>query len=199
MQELIRKIEAHAAQRLALPPGRTAAQELQRFKTFLKIESHRLKLAHHVGRDGRAVCAARATMMDVLLRQLWQTARASLSEPAQKEFPALALVAIGGYGRAELNPHNDIDFMFLHNGQVATGGQPMPHLARLVDGILYPLWDLRLKVGHSVRSLEDCVKEANRDMPTKTSMIEARLITGDGALFQKFQKRKIQRIKHRNV
>ena len=96
-------------------------------------------------------------------------------------------MAIGGYGRAELNPLSDIDFMFLHDGQVVAG-KPLPHLAKLIDGILYPLWDLGLKVGHSVRSIEDCVGVANTDMQSKTSLIEARLITGSERLFKKFQK-----------
>ena len=96
-------------------------------------------------------------------------------------------MAIGGYGRAELNPHSDIDFMFLHNGQVAVG-RPLPHLSRLIDGVLYPLWDTGLKVGHAVRSIDDCVKIANEDMQSKTSLIEARLIVGDEALFNKLQK-----------
>src|SRR5207249_3982980 len=100
----------------------------------------------------------------------------------------LALVAIGGYGRAELNPHSDIDFMFLHNRQVAGGTRALPHLSKILDGILYSLWDIGLKVGHSVRSVDDCVKVANGDMQSKTSMIEARLITGDEVLFSKFQK-----------
>ena len=60
------------------------------------------------------------------------------------EFPPVALVAIGGFGRAELNPHSDIDFMFLHEGQVAAG-KPLPFLAKLIDGVLYPLWDIGLK------------------------------------------------------
>ena len=100
----------------------------------------------------------------------------------------LALVAIGGYGRAELNPHSDIDFMFLHSRQVAAGIRPLPHLSRIIDGMLYPLWDIGLKIGHSVRSIEDCVKVANSDMQSKTSLIEARLIAGDEALFKRFQK-----------
>lgn len=198
MQELLRKIETHAAERLVLPPGRRASEEMQRYKTFLKVETHRLKIAHHAGRDGRAVCAARARLMDVLLQSLWETAKGTLSEQAQREFPALALVALGGYGRAELNPHSDIDFMFLHQGQVAASGQAMPHLARLVDGVLYPLWDLRLKVGHSVRGLDDCVKEANRDMQNKTAMIEARLVAGDKALFEKFQRVLMTRSIHKH-
>ena len=188
MQDLIQKIEANAASRLTLPPGKTAQQELARYKTFLKVETHRLKLLHRAGASGREVCLARATILDVMLRYLWNTAKGSLSEQAQREFPALALVAIGGYGRAELNPHSDIDFMFLHDGQVVAGRKPLPQLSRVVDGILYPLWDIGLKVGHSVRSLEEAVKVANTDMQSKTSLIEARLITGDERMFAKFQK-----------
>ncbi|HXT10085.1 MAG TPA: [protein-PII] uridylyltransferase [Candidatus Angelobacter sp.] len=188
MQSLLEKIEANAATRLTLPPGKLPTQELARFKAFLKVETHRVKLLHRSGAGGREVCRARAAILDVLLRYLWNAAKASLSEQAQKEFPPLALVAIGGYGRAELNPYSDIDFMFLHDGQVVSGRKPLPHLAKLIDGILYPLWDLGLKVGHSVRSIEDCVSVANTDMQSKTALIEARLITGNEALFKKFQK-----------
>ncbi|MEY2466712.1 MAG: [protein-PII] uridylyltransferase [Verrucomicrobiota bacterium] len=190
MQDFLEKIEASAAERLTLPPDRSPAQELARYKEFLKVETHRVKLLHAGGRGGRQVCEARAAILDVMLRYLWNAAKDSLTAQAQKEFPPLALVAIGGYGRAELNPHSDIDFMFLHDGhQVVAGGRrPLPHLAKLIDGILYPLWDVGLKVGHSVRSIADCVLVANSDMQSKTSLIEARLITGSEALFKKFQK-----------
>jgi [protein-PII] uridylyltransferase len=188
MQGLIKKIEANAAERLTLPAGRQAAQELPRYKAFLKVEAHRLKILHRGGASGMQVCNGRAAILDVLLRNLWETAKATLSEQAQKEFPDLALVAIGGYGRAELNPQSDIDFMFLQSRQVVAGSKPLPHLSKLIDGILYPLWDLGLKVGHSVRSVEDCVKVANTDMQSKTSLIESRLIAGDEGIFNKFQK-----------
>jgi [protein-PII] uridylyltransferase len=188
MDDLIRKIQDDAAERLPLPPTGNAADQLARYKAFLKVETHRLKMEHRAGAGGREICAARATMLDTLLRHLWESAKGSLSPQAQKEFPPLALVAIGGYGRAELNPFSDIDFMFLHDGQIA-GNKPLPYLSKLIDGILYPLWDVGLKVGHAVRSLDDCVNVANTDMQSKTSLIEARLIVGDEALFKKFQKR----------
>ena len=194
MQELLKKIEASAAARLKLPPGRSASQELARYKAFLKVETHRLKLLHRAGGGGLEICHARAAILDALLRSLWDTAKSSLSEQAQQEFPPLALVAIGGYGRAELNPHSDIDFMFLHSRQVAAGSRPLPHLSRIIDGLLYPLWDIGLKIGHSVRSIEDCVKVANSDMQSKTSLIEARLIAGDEALFKKFQKTLVSKV-----
>jgi [protein-PII] uridylyltransferase len=187
MQELLEKIESNAAARLTLPPGRLPTQELARYKTFLKVETHRLKILHRAGGDGLEICRGRAAILDVLLRYLWNTAKSNLSEEAQKEFPQLALVAIGGYGRAELNPHSDIDFMVLHNRQVA-GNRPLPYLSKMVEGIYYPLLDIGLKIGHSVRSVDDCVKVANSDMQSKTSLIESRLIAGDEALFQKFQK-----------
>jgi [protein-PII] uridylyltransferase len=187
VQDLIRKIEAAADARLNLPPNSTVADKLAAYKSFLKVQTHRLKIEHRAGADGRKICEGRAAILDALLRHLWEAAKASLSPQAQKEFPAIALVAIGGYGRAELNPHSDIDFMFLHDGQVAVG-KPLPHLSKLIDGVLYPLWDIGLKVGHAVRSIEDCVQVANSDMQSKTSVIEARLIAGDEKLFLKFQK-----------
>jgi len=187
VQDLIRKIEGDAEARLQFPVDAAAAERLSRYKGFLKVETHRLKLWHRGGAGGREICQARAAMLDALLRHLWRTARSSLSPLAQKEFPPLALVAIGGYGRAELNPYSDVDFMFLHDGQVAAG-KPLPCLSRLIDGVLYPLWDIGLKVGYAVRNIDDCVKVANTDMQSKTSLIEARLIIGHEALFKKFQR-----------
>ena len=128
MQDLLKKIEAAAEARLAFSPAATAAEKLARYKNFLKVETHRLKLLHRAGADGREICQARAAILDALLRHLWDAAKENLSAQAQKEFPPIALVAIGGFGRAELNPHSDIDFMFLHEGQVA-GGKPLPYLA----------------------------------------------------------------------
>jgi [protein-PII] uridylyltransferase len=192
VQDLIRKIEAAAEARLSLPPETAYAERLASYKTFLKVQTHRLKIEHRAGAGGRRICGARATILDVLLRNLWETARAGLSTQAREEFPKLALVAIGGYGRAELNPCSDIDFMFLHDGQVAAG-KPLPHLAKMIDGVLYPLWDIGLKVGYSVRTIDDCVQVANADMQSKTAVIESRLVAGDDKLFERFQKAVISR------
>src|SRR5437016_7895427 len=145
-------------------------------------------MSHRAGGGGLDICRARAAVLDVLLHYLWDAAKSGLSEQARKEFPPLALVAVGGYGRAELNPFSDIDLMFLHDGQVVAGSKPLPCLSKLMDGILYPLYDLGFKVGHSVRTVADCANVANKDMQSKTSLIEARLIAGDPRLFEKLQK-----------
>jgi len=187
MATLLQKIEASAREKLALEPGRQPSQEIARYKRFLKLETHRLKMLHRAGAGGSEICAARAHILDVLLRHFWDASKRSLTAQAQKEFPKIALIALGGYGRGELNPHSDIDVMFLHDGQVLGHSRPHPYLARMLDGILYPLWDIGLKVGHAVRTLEDCVKEANGEMQSKTAFIEARLVAGDASIFKKFE------------
>jgi [protein-PII] uridylyltransferase len=188
MPTLIEKMEASAASRLTLPPGRLPNEELARFKTFLKVETHRLKILHRAGAGGLEICQGRATVIDILLRYMWNAVKAALSGQSQREFPEISLVAIGGYGRAELNPSSDIDFTFIHDGQVTASNKPLPILAKMMDGILYPLWDLGLKVGYSVRSVEDCVTAARADMQSKTSLIESRLVAGNESLFHKLQK-----------
>jgi [protein-PII] uridylyltransferase len=185
MPTLLEKIEANAAQRLQLPPNRPPQKELARYKNFLKLERHRVKLMHRAGAGGLEVCHALATVFDVLLRYLFETVRRDL--PSNKNPPSVALVAIGGYGRGQLNPHSDIDIMFLHDGDSVSNGKAAPHLAAVTDGLLYTLWDLGLKVGHSVRSVDECVSVANTDMQSKTALIEARFISGSEPLFQKLQ------------
>jgi [protein-PII] uridylyltransferase len=186
VQDLLKKIEAAAEARLTFSPEATAADKLARYKKFLKVEGNWLKLLHRGGEPGRVICRGRAAILDALLQHLWIALREVLAAEGHHEFPPIALVAIGGFGRAELNPHSDIDFMFLHDGQVSAG-KPLPYLARLIDGVLYPLWDIGLKVGYSVRDVGDCVKVANTDMQSKTSLIESRLIIGDAMLFERFE------------
>ena len=193
VEDLLKKIEADASTRLTLPAGRTPDQERARFRTFLKLANHRLRHAHRNGGGGVEICQARAAILDHIIRAFWHAAVNALSPQARKEFPPIAVVALGGYGRSELNPHSDIDLMFLHEGQVAAHSKPLPILEKIMNGVWLPIYDLGLKPGHSVRSIADCVAAANdkadaRSMETKTSFIEARLIIGDAALFAKFQK-----------
>ncbi len=186
MPTLLEKIEADAAKRLLLPPGTSPRKELARYRGFLKLERNRLKMLHRAGAQGREVCRAQAAVFDVLLSYLLDAARRQA--PVVKGGPpAFALVALGGYGRGELNPGSDIDIMFLHSGNLVVGGKPTPYLASIIDGILYPLWDLGLKLGPTVRSLDDCVRIAHSDMKSKTSLIEARWVAGDAALFDRMQ------------
>jgi [protein-PII] uridylyltransferase len=89
----------------------------------------------------------------------------------------IAVVAVGGYGRGTLAPGSDVDLLFLFPDKQTAWGESV------VEAMLYPLWDLKLKVGHSVRSVDDCIREGRADMTIRTALLEARLIGGDAALF----------------
>ena len=103
MKDVLRKIESDAQEKLSLAGANPSETPLARCKAFLKREMHRIKLAHQNGCGGLEICRARSTVMDHIIRHLWQVARSSLSAQAQQEFPPIALVALGGYGLGELN------------------------------------------------------------------------------------------------
>ncbi|HEX7862077.1 MAG TPA: [protein-PII] uridylyltransferase [Verrucomicrobiae bacterium] len=186
MANLAEQIESDANAKLVLPEDKQPGDELSRYKAFLKLENSRLQTLHRSGASGREVSQARATLMDVLLRHILEPIHARL-EKDKTPLPNFALVAIGGYGRGELNPFSDIDIMFLHDTELSASGKAKPQLGALTDGLLYTLWDLGMKVGHSVRTVEDCVKVANSDMQSKTSLIEARLVSGNKELFERMR------------
>ena len=95
--------------------------------------------------------------------------------------PPCCVLALGGYGRRELAPYSDIDLMFLYHPE---GEEVVAGLSR---GVLHHLWDLGFHVGHSVRSIADCLQLALSDIPIRTSLMEARYLAGDAGLFQDFQ------------
>jgi [protein-PII] uridylyltransferase len=92
-----------------------------------------------------------------------------------------SLVAVGGYGREELLPGSDIDLMIL------LARKPGRELQERLSSFLTFLWDIGLEVGHSVRTIRDCVREGKADVTVMTTMIESRLITGSLNLYDKFQ------------
>jgi [protein-PII] uridylyltransferase len=154
------------------------------YQRFLKIENHRLRLRHQAGGGGRDVCASRASLIDIVLRHVFSAATASAQARSKEKSLPLSLVALGGYGRSELNPSSDVDVMFLHS---QTGRQLSDALADTIQQVLYFLWDLGFKVGHSTRTVKDAMAQANEDMRTKTSLLEARLLAGDVDLFHLFR------------
>lgn len=90
----------------------------------------------------------------------------------------LAVVAVGGYGRGTLAPGSDIDLLFLLDGKNTQWSDSV------VEAILYMLWDLKQKVGHSTRSIDECLRQAQDDMTVRTALLESRLVLGDDALFE---------------
>lgn len=96
---------------------------------------------------------------------------------------AIALSAVGGYGRGTLAPGSDIDLLFILPYKQTPWGE------QVTEYILYMLWDLGQKVGHAVRSVDECIRMARADMTVRTATLEARFLTGDRTLFNTLVKR----------
>ncbi|MBX3660676.1 MAG: [protein-PII] uridylyltransferase [Ramlibacter sp.] len=119
-----------------------------------------------------------AKLTDDTLRTLWTDAGFD---------PALALVAVGGFGRGELFPHSDVDVLLLMPD--GTSPDADAGLTQRIEGFIGSCWDTGLEIGSSVRTVSDCVAEAAKDVTVQTSLLEARLITGERKLFTRFYKR----------
>ena len=147
---------------------------LKGLKTLMAAAQERIRHEHHAGARGRNVVRHLTALVDDVVRTVFQYVQAqhlTVTEPC-------ALVALGGYGRGELNPFSDIDLMFLC--------QKTPP-DQVVRETLYLLWDVGYTIGHSVRTRRDVVKMADTDLTAQTAMLEARFIDGDQALFEWFQ------------
>ena len=179
------KLHAHAERQLAPARSQRPTEVLPIYAKFLKIEEHRLRLKHQAGGGGREICALRAALVDLLLRRVF-TAAADFARQSGTEASALSLVALGGYGRGELNPYSDVDVMFLHASAEPHVNSYVKHV---VEQVLYLLWDIGFKVGHSTRSVDEAIAQANGAMFTKTAMLESRLVTGDAAVDETFRRR----------
>lgn len=112
-------------------------------------------------------------LIDAVLRDIWTLHLG--------DAPDAALVAVGGYGRRELHPGSDIDILIL------IAAEPGPPLLDAVERLMTLLWDTKLDVGHSVRTVADCVREAQADVTVMTNLLEARWLTGSQTLFQQMR------------
>ena len=116
-------------------------------------------------------------LADGLLIQLWQNAQFA---------PDLSLVAVGGFGRAELFPHSDVDVLvLLPDGQ---SPEHSPELQGQLERFIGSCWDTGLEIGASVRTLSECLAESAKDITVQTSLLESRRVTGNTRLFTEFQK-----------
>jgi [protein-PII] uridylyltransferase len=120
-----------------------------------------------------------------LLKRLCQNTDVALTRAWKSfDFPSgMALLAVGGYGRGELFPYSDIDLLILLDAD------PDEAMRNRLEQIVQLLWDLGLEVGHSIRTVDECLSESAADITVQTSLLEARLITGSRKLFGDLQHR----------
>jgi [protein-PII] uridylyltransferase len=152
---------------------------LEFFRAVLVEGLESFKARHAGGASGQESVRAHARLVDRVVQSLTRLIVADARGAGLTPTP-LVVVALGGYGRGELHPSSDIDLMVVYDGELS------PFVRRVTQELLYTLWDLGLQVGHSLRSLDDCVAMARTDFPSRTSMQEARLIEGDRRLFTRF-------------
>ncbi len=126
-------------------------------------------------KDGQLLLAGRARLVDSILREVWD----SLDLP-----DTCALAAVGGYGRGQLHPGSDVDLLILVPDEAHAGG----HAAHAIERLIGLLWDIGLDIGHSVRSIDQCLEEAERDITVQTSLLEARYLAGSRTLFDEFER-----------
>jgi [protein-PII] uridylyltransferase len=127
----------------------------------------------------RPLTAAIAALTDTIVCTAFLVASRHLhplANPTDSE--RMAVLAVGGYGRAEMAPASDVDLLFLTPWKVT------PWAESVIESMLYILWDVKLKVGHASRTVKDCLRLAREDMTIRTALLEHRFIIGDTGLGQ---------------
>jgi [protein-PII] uridylyltransferase len=134
--------------------------------------------------NARGLIRAQAWLTDSIVKIVLEVASQHLhplSNPTEAE--RIAVVAVGGYGRAEMAPHSDVDLLFL------TPWKTTPWAESVVESILYILWDLRLKVGHATRTVKDCIRLAREDITIRTALLERRFLAGHEPLARELREK----------
>ena len=135
----------------------------------LRAGRHSLETLWRQGLSGHALLEKHTSLIDDALTSYFKESQA---DPVR-----MSLIALGGYGREELFPYSDIDLMLLYDEGTEE------QLNEVAEAIFYPLWDAGLDVGHGVRSLKNCIEEAEKDFFLQVSLLDARLLTGSQPLF----------------
>ncbi|MBX7494843.1 [protein-PII] uridylyltransferase [Qipengyuania sp. 6B39] len=164
-----------------------------------KARPHVVKLLKGALEAGRAELAARlaekpsaghecagghAFLIDQLVRVIHDHATTHVYPNANRSSAErLTVMAVGGYGRAEMAPHSDVDIAFL------TGGKNTPWCEQAIEAMLYIMWDLGLKVGHSTRTIEQALRLSKEDLTIRTSLLEGRYVWGDQLLYDEAARR----------
>ena len=149
------------------------AKQIELLQAFCKVLNAEMRRHYDARMPIRDLVSFRSKQIDRMLVLLWKR---------QAMDPSLGLLAVGGYGRGELHPHSDIDLMVLVADQSRRG------VAEKIRDFLTLLWDMKLDVGHSVRTVGECWREAEQDVTIATNLMESRLLCGDSALYRDMMK-----------
>ena len=176
-RDLVDRIDAIVADQGATK-GRKAIVDLLRSA----LEAGRTEIAQRLADKpsaGHEVAEAQAFLVDQLIRVIHDHVTANVYPASNRSTgERLTIMAVGGYGRGEMAPHSDVDIAFL------TPIKQTPWCEQVIEAMLYFMWDLSLKIGHSSRSLDDMVRMSKSDLTIRTAMLEGRYVWGDQALYE---------------
>jgi [protein-PII] uridylyltransferase len=149
----------------------------EKIKLYLQENQKELRQLHNKQTlPGRQIAERRSQVIDEMIGQ-------ALTELGFRELRGVSIVALGGYGRSELCPYSDVDLLFLYTPQSKSLAKDM------AESLLYLLWDLNLDIGHSLRTVDECVElSSGEDITILTSLLDGRLIFGDKELYNEFDK-----------
>ena len=157
-------------------PDRTELISLLRELKSSGFERISLELTKNPLKARKAITSY-AFLTDCLVKTTWKFAT-KIKFPTYNPTNAekLSIVSVGGYGRREMAPYSDVDLLFLTPYKIT------PWAENVIETILYILWDLKLKVGHSSRSIRDCLRIGREDYTVRTALLEQRFVCGDVSL-----------------
>ena len=140
---------------------------------------------------GHECTSGQAFLVDQIVRLLHDHVTTDVYPPGNRSTSErLSIMAVGGYGRAEMAPHSDVDIAFL------TPSRRTPWCEQAIEAILYFLWDLGLQVGHSSRTPDEVVRMAKEDLTIRTALLEGRFIWGDEELYELCRRRFYKEVVH---
>lgn len=127
---------------------------------------------------------AYAALMDATVEVVFRMATGVFHPlPNPTEGERIAVLAVGGYGRAEMAPHSDVDLLFLTPWKTTAWAESV------IESMLYMLWDLKLKVGHASRTVKDCLRLGREDYTIRTALLERRFLTGHRPLAEDLRRK----------
>jgi len=181
-QAILAQLEAVLAEDLPKPKRRPKILAI--FKDALKTGHDEVRRRFEGHGQGTEAVRENCFLVDQLVRLVHDYA-------VEHEYPtgvatagqSMTIAAVGGYGRGELSPKSDIDLLFLLPYKRSS------HAEQVVEYMLYMLWDMGLTVGHSTRSVDECIRQAKADMTIRTALLEARWLWGDQDLFEELRRR----------
>lgn len=163
------------------------------FKGLLAGERDKIRAWHRAGAGGFETVQAHTSLVDKAIRHIIQTLSAIPPYSGAPVLEEFALIAVGGYGRGELNPCSDIDLLFLRPAKIHKATD------EFIQDVISILWGIGMEIGHSCRTLKDCLRLAEEDLTVKTSMIETRFLIGDQARYKKFASSISKHILRKNI